>query len=143
MERQARCHKLNFHLLSLRVLEESSPQAYSLDSVPTEDPWVRNSECNLERVSNDSFLLTSRDPDGASVNEELPAVREDNADLVETKADNLMTSSEDINLKDARGGKRKKSSLFTCLVPARLSFRKNSERANQSKSDATKLVKEI
>lgn len=126
MECQVRCDKLNFHLLSLRVQEESSPQEDTLDSVPTEDPWVRNSECNLERVSHDSFLLTSRDPDGASVNEEFPAVREENSDRVETKADNMMTSSEDIKLKDARGGKKKKSSLFTCLVPARLSFRKKS-----------------
>lgn len=121
----------------------SSPQEDSLDPVPTVDPWVRNFECNLERVSQDSFLLTSRDPDGASVNEEPPAVREENADHVETKAHNVMTSSEDINLKNARGRKKKKSSLFTCLVPVRLSFRNKSERTNQSKSDTTKLVKEI
>ena len=123
------------HLLSIRLQEESSPQEDSLDTLPSLDPWVRS--------SHDSFVLTSRDPDGASMNEEPSVVLEGNADHVETKADSVMTSSEDIDLKDARGRKKKKSSFFTCLVPPRLSFRKKSERSNQPKSDTAKLVKEI
>ena len=62
---------------------------------------------------------------------------------MEAKGDHLMSSNEDIDLTDARGKKKKRSSFFSCLGPARLSFRKKSEKANHSKSDTTKLVKEI
>jgi len=134
----------NFHLSVLRPQEESTPQEELLDPAVIVDPWHKNSECILERVSHDSIPLTSRDPDGASINEECTTVLQDNADDVQTEGDYLMTSGEDVHLRDARGGKKKnKSGFFSCLGPARLSFRRKSDRANQSKSDATKLVKEI
>ena len=133
-----------FHLSLLRPQDESAPQEELLDSAGIVDPWHRNSECILERLSHDSIPLTSRNPDGASINEECTAVLQDDADHVQTDGDYLMTLGEDVHLRDARGGKKKKKSdLFSCLGPARLSFRKKSDKANQSKSDATKLVKEI
>lgn len=134
--------KLVFFFLSFfRFLEESSPPEDILDSEPIQDPWVRNSEFDLERVSRDTIPLTSRDPDGASIDEDRPAVLE--AVHEETKAGDLMTSSEDMDVKHARGKKKKKSNVFACFNPVRLTFRKKSERANQSKSDTTKLVEEM
>lgn len=56
----------------------------------------------------------------------------------------MLSSSEDVYLKDAKGKKKKRHrSLFACLGPARLSFRKKSERASESKTDTARLVKEI
>ena len=63
---------------------------------------------------------------------------------MEKKDGGVLWSSKDVYLKDAKGRKKERpKSLFACLGPARLSFRKKSERANESKTDITKLVKEI
>lgn len=110
--------------------------------MPTLEPWQSSSDSNLDRASRDSIPLQSREPDGAS-REDYPAVSEENHDDVDAREDGVMSSSEDDDLKEAKGKKRKRQSLFSCLSPARLSFRKKSERANQSKTETTKLVKEI
>lgn len=97
----------------------------------------------MDRTSQDTIPLQSRDPDGASSEDE-PAVAEENHENVETRCDDVRLSSDDEDLKDTKGKKKRKQRLFACLSPARLSFRKKSERANQSKTDTTKLVvKEI
>lgn len=136
--------KILFSFLSLRV-QESKPaeQDEFLESSPNLEPWQTRSDSNLDRASHDSIPLESREPDGAS-SEEYSAVSEEDHDGVEKKEDGVLSSSEDIYLKDAKGKKKKRQrSLFACLGPARLSFRKKSERANESKTDTTKLVKEI
>lgn len=111
-----------------------------LETSPNIEPWQIHSDSYLDRASHDSIPLRSRDPDGAS-SEECPAVSEENH--VEEKDDDL-SLGEEADLKNVRGNKKKRQrSLLACLTPARLSFRRKSERANQSKTDTTKLVKEI
>ena len=93
-----------------------------LDSSLNLDPWQRRSDSNLDRASHDSILLESREPDGAS-SEEYPAVSEED----HNKDGGVLSSNEDVYLKDAKGKKKKRQkSLFACLAPARLSFRKKS-----------------
>ena len=113
-----------------------------LDPRPNLEPWQRRSDSNLDRTSHDSIPLRSREPDGAS-SEEYPAVSEEDHDDVEKKDGDVLLSSEDTN--NAKGKKKKRQrSIFACLGPARLSFRKKSERVNESRTDDTaKLVKEI
>ena len=112
-----------------------------LDSRPNLDPWQSRYDSNLDRASHDSIPLGSREPDGAS-SEEYPAVSEGDDDDVEKKDGDVLSSNEDTN--NAKGKKKKRQrSLFACLGPARLSFRKKSERVNESKTDTAKLVKEI
>ena len=84
------------------------------------------------------------------MNQTAPAVKniqrspKEDHDNVEKKDGGVLSSSENVYLKDAKGKKKKRpKSLFACLGPARLSFRKKSERANESKTDTTKLVKEM
>lgn len=126
-----------------RVSELQSVPKEELESSPDIKPWQSRSDSNLDRASHDSIPLQSRDPDGAS-SEEYPAVSEENRDDVEARDDVLLSSGEDTDFKDARGKKRKRQrGLLACLSPARLSFRRKSERASQSKPDTTKLVKEI
>ena len=61
---------------------------------------------------------------------------------MEKKDGDVLSSSEDT--KNAKGNKKKRQrSLFACLSPARLSFRKKSERVNESQTDTAKLMKEI
>ena len=112
-----------------------------LDSSPHLELWQRRSDYNLDRASHDSIPLESREPDGAS-SEEYPAVSEEDHDDVEKKYGGVLSSSE--HAKNAKGNKKKRQrSLFSCLGPARLSFRKKSERATESETDTAKLVKEI
>ena len=114
-----------------------------LESFPNLEPWHSRSDSNLDRVSHDSMPLESREPDGAS-SEEYPAVSEEDHGDVEKEDGGVLSSSEDVYLKEAKGKKKKRQrSFFACLGPARLSFRKKSERANESRTDTTKLVKEI
>ena len=110
-----------------------------LDSSLNLDPCQRRSDSNLDRASHDSILLESREPDGAS-SEGYPAVSEED----HNKDGGVLSSNEDVYLKDAKGKKKKRQkSLFACLAPARLSFRQKSERVNESKMDTAKLVKKI
>jgi len=133
--------KIVFSFFSLRG-QESKPaeQDEFLDSSPNLEPWQSRSDSNVDRASHDSIPLESREPDGAS-SEEYPAVSEEDHDA-EKKDGSMLSSSEDT--KNTRGKKKKRQrSLFACLGPARLSFRKKSERVNESKTDTAKLVKEI
>ena len=137
------CVKIVFSFPFLRVSELQSVPQEKLESSPNVELWQNHSDSNLDRASNDSIPLQSRDPDGAS-SDECPAVSEENHDDVEARDDGVLSSSEDTDLKDVRGKKKKRQrSLLACLSPARLSFRRKSERGNQSKADTTKLVKEI
>lgn len=134
--------KIVFSFFSLRGQElKPAEQDEFLDSSPNLEPWQSRSDSNLYRASHDSIPLESREPDGAS-SEEYPAVSEEEHDDVEKKDGGVLSSSEDT--KNARGKKKKRQrSLFACLGPARLSFRKKSERVKESKTDTAKLVKEI
>lgn len=136
--------KLLFFFFSLRGQELKPAEQYEfLDSSPNLEPWQIRFDSNLDRASHDSIPLESREPDGAS-SEEYPAVSEEDHDDVEKSNGGVLSSSEDVHLKDAKGKKKKRQrSLFACLGPARLSFRKKSERANESKTDTARLVKEI
>lgn len=112
-----------------------------LNPRPILEPWQSHSDSNLDRASLDSIPLGSREPDGAS-SEEYPAASEEDHDDVEKKDGDVLSSSEDT--KNAKGNKKKRQrSLFACLSPARLSFRKKSERVNESQTDTAKLMKEI
>lgn len=134
--------KIVFSFFSLRGQElKPAEQDEFLDSGRNLEPWQSRSDSNLYRASHDSIPLESREPDGAS-SEEYPAVSEEDHDDVEKKDGGVLSSSEDT--KNARGKKKKRQrSLFACLGPARLSFRKKSERVKESKTDTAKLVKEI
>ena len=68
----------------------------------------------------------SRDPDGASLNGENPAIGEINDDHMECDVDDSIGLHVDMGTKEAGGDKRKKKrgTIFSCLGPARFSFRK-------------------
>lgn len=135
----------NFCFLFAARVQELKPaeQDEFLDSSPNLEPWQIRFGLNLDRASHDSIPLESREPDGAS-SEEYPAISEEDHDDVEKKNAGVLSSSEDVYLKDAKGKKKKRHrSLLACLGPARLSFRKKSERAKESKTDTARLVKEI
>ena len=127
-----------FHFWSLRLQAlKPAEQDEFLDFSQNLGPWQRRSDFNLDRASHESIPLESREPDGAS-SEEYPAVSEEDHEDVEEKDGGVLSSNEDVYLKDAKGKKKKRQrSLFACLTPARLSFRKKSERVNESKTNTT------
>lgn len=107
----------------------------------TQDPWLRKSQYSLERVLHNSAHLLTREPDGASVNEERLANREANGDHMESKSDNSMGSHLGMNLHEPSGKKKKKAAIFSCLCTTRLSSRKKTKKAGKSKTENTEVVK--
>lgn len=132
--------------LSDRVPElNSAPKDEILKVLPNLEAWNDFPNSNTHRTSQNSIPPQSRDPDGASSEEE-PAVIEENREEVafESRHEDVMSSGEDDDLKETKGKKKKKARLFACLSPPRLSFRKKSKKASRSEAETTKLVvKEI
>ena len=113
------------------------------DFETSQDPWLRKSQYSLERVLHNSAHLLTRDPDGASVNEDGLANREANGDHMESQSDNSMGSHLGMDLHEPRGKKIKKASIFSCLCTTRLSSRKKTKKAGKSKKENTEVVKTI
>lgn len=111
----------------------SPPKDEVLQVNPNLEAWSDFPDSNAHR--------TSRDPDGASSEGE-PAIIDENREEValESRYEGVMSYSEDDDLRETKGKKKKKTRLFSCLSPPRLSFRKKSEKANRSKQETTKLV---
>ncbi|XP_068708872.1 kinesin heavy chain-like [Montipora foliosa] len=123
--------------ISCGSAEGSSPDEDFHYTEPLLDPWVRRkSQCSLQRIldHDGSVPLMSRDPDGASLNGENPAIGEINDDHMEFDVDNSIGLQVDMDTKQAGGDKRKKKkkgTIFSCLGPARFSFRKKTEKAGK------------
>ncbi|KAK2572377.1 Kinesin-like protein KIF3C [Acropora cervicornis] len=113
------------------------------DLETSQDPWLRKSQYSLERVLHNSAHLLTREPDGASVNEDRLANREANGDHMESQSDNSMGSHLGMDLHEPRGKKIKKASIFSCLCTTRLSSRKKTKKAGKSKKENTEVVKTI
>lgn len=115
----------------------SPPKDEVLQVNPNLEAWSDFPDSNAQ----DSIPPQSRDPDGASSEGE-PAIIDENREEValESRYEGVMSYSEDDDLRETKGKKKKKTRLFSCLSPPRLSFRKKSEKANRSKQETTKLV---
>lgn len=113
------------------------------DLETSQDPWMCKSQGSLERVLHNSAHLLSRDPDGASVNEDRPAIREANGDHMESEIDNSMGSHLGMDLHEPSGKKKKKATIFSCFCAARPSFRKKTKKASKSKTENNELMKTI
>lgn len=113
------------------------------DLETSQDPWLRKSQYSLERVLHNSAHLLTREPDGASVNEDRLANREANGDHMESQSDSSMGSHLGMDLHEPRGKKIKKASMFSCLCTTRLSSRKKTKKAGKSKTENTEVVKTI
>lgn len=120
-----------FSSLSLHRLSEEP----TLDEEYRESDWLGDAENKLDEVKTNSVPLLSRDPDGASISEECPAVLTDGANLAEVaeaNGDHVVTSTV-IDLQEVKESK-KKSNLFSCFGPSRLSFRKKSRKFRPTSS---------
>lgn len=117
-----------FFLLSLHRLSEEP----TLDEEYRESDWLGDAGDDLDEVKTNSVPLLSRDPDGASISEECPAVLTDGANLAEANGDHVVTSTV-IDLQEVKESK-KKSNLFSCLGPGGLSFRKKSRKFRPTSS---------
>lgn len=118
----------HFSSLSLHRLSEEP----TLDEEYRESDWLGDAENDLDEVKTNSVPLLSRDPDGASISEECPAVLTDGANLAEANGDHVVTSTV-IDLQEVKESK-KKSNLFSCFGPGRLSFGKKSRKFRPTSS---------
>ena len=117
-----------FSSLSLHRLSEEA----KLNEEYRESDWLGNSENKLDEVKTNSVPLLSRDPDGASISEECPAVLTDGSNLTEANGDRVVTSTV-TDLQEVKESK-KKSNLFSCFGPGRLSYRKKSRKFRPTSS---------